>query len=527
MINKQNILNANLKATISKIVVALSLMLLYSNFSINAQENNLRFKKEVFQNIDSITNVVYGSAINVKGEKQDLLLDVFSPHDDTLKYRPLMIFIHGGGFQNNSKTGSYSSLICNGLAKRGYVTTSIDYRLGLGKSKSDTAYYEALYRAIQDAKAAVRYFRRYSEKYGIDTNRIYIMGSSAGAKTAMHLAYLRQEDVPDYITKSLGSLEGASGNEGYSSKVNAVVNCWGAMMDYHFIRKGDVPLFNVCGLKDKTVPYDSSFSYHSFNYGSLILYHRALSQGIPTGYRPFENTGHTLDNNKLKQDSAYQDIAQWLYTRHKAGSLTKPEVFKWEKEIENIEKSGKNFTEKGDYNILFIGSSYIRLWGENMPEDLAPIKTINHGFGGSKLSDVAYYIDRLVAGQLNLSGIFLYVGNDIVGAESDKTPLQDLQLVKYITFKIRQQYPSITIYWAEISPSEKRWKVWDKIQEANRLIKDFCATETNLIFVESSKHFLNDKGLPITNYYRDDHLHYNKDGYKVWGEVIKEKILKQ
>ena len=153
----------SVKATTNRIVVALCCILLLSTISINAQET-IRFKNEVFQNVDSITNVVYGNAVNVKGEIQELLLDVFSPHNDTLKYRPLLIFIHGGGFQNNSKTGSYSSLICNGLAKRGYVTTSIDYRLGLGKSKSDTSYYEALYRAIQDAKAAVRFFRRYSEK---------------------------------------------------------------------------------------------------------------------------------------------------------------------------------------------------------------------------------------------------------------------------------------------------------------------------------------------------------------------------
>ena len=514
----------SVKATTNRFFVALCCILFLSTISINAQET-IRFKNEVFQNVDSITNVIYGNAVNVKGEKQDLLLDIFSPKNDSLKYRPLLIFIHGGGFQNNTKNGSYSSLICNGLAKRGYITSSIDYRLGLGKSKSDTAYYEALYRAIQDAKSAVRFFRRYAEKYGVDTNHIYIMGSSAGAKTAMHLAYLRQEDVPEYISNNLGSLEGESGNVGYSSKVNAVVNCWGAMMDYHWIKKGDIPLFNVCGLKDKTVPFDSSFSYHSFNYGSLILYHRALSQGIPTGYRPFENTGHTLDNNKLKQDSAYQDIAQWLYARYKSSSLNKPEIFKWEKDIENIEKNGKTFTEKGEYNFLFIGSSYIRLWGENMAEDLAPIKTINHGFGGSKLSDVAYYIDRLVEGQKNFSGIFLYVGNDIVGAESDKTPMQDLQLIKYITLKLREHFPAIPIYWAEISPSEKRWKVWGQIQEANRLIKEYCSSETNLIFVESSKQFLNEKGYPITNYYRDDHLHYNKDGYKVWGEVIKKKIL--
>ncbi len=482
----------NRKATGILFFVALNLLIGIA--TVKAQEAK-RFKNEVFSSIDSVTDVQYGEAVNIKGEKQTLLLDVFTPHNDSLKYRPLMIFIHGGGFQNNTKTGSYSSLICTGLAKRGYVTATIDYRLGVAKSKSDTAYYEALYRAVQDAKAAVRFFRRNADQYGIDTSQIFIMGSSAGAKTAMHLAYLRQNDVPDYIANKLGTLEGNSGNEGYSSKVNAVVNCWGAMMNFHWIQKGDVPLFNVCGLKDKTVPYDSSFSYHSFNYGGKILYYRALSVGVPTGYRPFENTGHTLDNNKLKQDSAYQDIALWLYSRLKYHAPAKPEIFKWEKEIETIENANKTFTEKGDNNILFIGSSYIRLWGENMAEDLAPIKAINHGFGGSKLSDVAYYIDRLIANQPNVNAVYLYVGNDIVGSELDKTPMQVLELVKYITIKVRNQFPEATIYWSEISPSEKRWKVWNKIQVANKLIKNFCVNENNLKFVETSTFYLNEKKL--------------------------------
>ncbi len=525
MIKQVNyITHINQRIAMKLFLVTLNLFICIS--ILNAQDTK-RFKMELFNMIDSFTNVQYGEAINIKGEKQALLLDVFSPHDDTLKHRPLIIFIHGGGFQSNSKTGSYSSLICSGLAKRGYVTATIDYRLGIAKSKSDTAYFEAMYRAVQDAKASVRFFRRYAEKYGIDTSQIFIIGSSAGAKTAMHLAYMHQSDVPAYISATLGTVEGNSGNDGYSSRVNGVVNCWGAMIDYKWIRSGDVPLFNVAGLKDKTVPFDSSFSYHNFNYGAKILYHRALSLGIPTGFRPFENSGHTLDNNKLKQDSAYQDIAQWLFTRLKYHAPSKPEVFKWEKEIETIEKLGNTFNQKGAYNILFIGSSYIRLWGETMEEDLAPIKPINNGFGGSKLSDIAYYIDRLIANQHNVSSIYLYVGNDIVGSALDKTPLQVLELVKYITAKIRNQFPEETIYWSEISPSEKRWKVWGQIQESNRLIKDFCNMEKNLNFVETSSFYLSEKNYPKTEYYRDDHLHYNKEGYKVWGNILKKKIVKQ
>ena len=319
--------------------IAFVIVLLFPVSDTSFSQVKKRFKEIVFENIDSTLNIQYGESLNIKGKHEKLLLDVFAPANDSMKKRPLIIFIHGGGFQNNTKTGSFSSLICAGLAKRGYVTSTIDYRLGIEKPKSDTNYFEAMYRAVQDAKAAVRFFRKNGAQYGVDTSQIFIMGSSAGSKTAMHLAYLDQNEVPNYIdVNKLGLLEGTSGNEGFSSKVNGVVNCWGALINYNWMNKGDVPLFNVAGTVDKTVPYDSSYDYHGFKYGAMIMYHRALSLGISTGYRPFVNTGHTLDNNKAKQDSALQDIAQWLNTRLAIHAPNKPEVLKWEDEIQAIEK---------------------------------------------------------------------------------------------------------------------------------------------------------------------------------------------
>jgi hypothetical protein len=64
---------------------------------------------------------------------------------------------------------------------------------------------------------------------------------------------------------------------------------------------------------DKTVAFDSSFGYHGFKYGGYILYQHCLSLGIPTGWRPFYGAGHTLDNNKAKQDSCFQSMVEWLY----------------------------------------------------------------------------------------------------------------------------------------------------------------------------------------------------------------------
>ncbi len=482
----------------------------------------LRYQDPLFVSPDSVLNIPYGSSLNVNGKTEELLLDLYSPGMlDTATKRPLMIFIHGGGFQSNTKSGAYPNLICNGLAKRGYMVATINYRLGIPKTKTDTDYAEAMYRAVQDAKAAVRFFRRYADKYRIDPDQIFVMGSSAGAKTAMHLAYLDQEEVPQGIDQNkLGNLEGNSGNPGYSSKVSGVVNCWGAMIDYKWMKTGDAPLFCISGTADKTVPFDSSYNYHGFKYGSTILYHQALQQGIATGLRLFHGAGHTLDNNKVKQDSALQDLSAWLFTRLKINAPEKPEIFKWEQDIVKLEAQDK--VEKGNKEtVLFIGSSYIRLW-EQLPMQMKPIKTINRGFGGSKLQEVAFYLNRLLAAHQELKGVFLYVGNDIVGSKTDKSPTQDLALVTYITETIRAKYPKIPIFWNQISPSEKRWAVWDQISKANELIKEYCSQHPNLYYVETSAGYLDKTGNPISNLYREDKLHYNDAGYAIWANYVKQ-----
>ena len=73
------------------------------------------------------------------------------------------------------------------------------------------------------------------------------------------------------------------------------------MWDWRWIQTGDVPVYCVHGTSDDTVPFDSSFSYHGFKYGSTIIHERALQLGIRTGLRLFYNTGHTLDNSSANR----------------------------------------------------------------------------------------------------------------------------------------------------------------------------------------------------------------------------------
>ena len=500
------------------------ILLIILLFNLSNSIAQKRYKDFIFTNVDSTVNIKYGSAVNIKNQQEALFLDIIEPpKSDTAKKRPLVIFIHGGGFKNNTKTTSYSTLLCTSFAKRGYVTATIEYRLGIENNGAIKDYHEAMYRAQQDGKAAVRFFKKYANEYGIDSTQIFLAGSSAGSKTALAIAYMEEDEVPADIDKSKwGSLEGNSGNEGFSSKVKGVLNSWGALINYKWIEKGDVPLFNVAGTMDKTVPYDSSFDYHSFKYGPYILYQHCLSLGIPTGWKPFMGAGHTLDNKKTLQDSAVNAMAAWLYTQLAIIKNKNEEgVFRYEADINRFDSL--NLVEQhSDSALLFLGSSYIRFW-TNIRKDLDYPDIIHRGFGGSNLRDVAYYVKRIVYPH-HPKAIYMYVGNDIVDSEKDKSPDQVFELFKYTVELIRQKFPTTPITWLQISPSERRWGAWDKVQAANKLIDDYCNNSKNLYSINFSKSFLGEDGLPIKKLYRDDKLHYNDAGYVIWGNAIKDEV---
>jgi poly(3-hydroxybutyrate) depolymerase len=294
-------------------ILSLQILLLFISFSIALKAQN-RYESEIFSAYQLQSNIQYGRSLTVSGSALDLMLDIYAGTGDTVKNRPLVIFIHGGGFKDGDKVSNFGTRVCGGLAKRGYIVASINYRLGTTNTlKSD---YEAMVRAVQDGKAAVRYFRRFSSLYGIDSSQIFVTGSSAGSITALHMAYLRQNEIPSYVDLASlgGTLEGTSGNAGYSSLVQGVISNWGALVDYNYIKPGDAPVFCVHGLDDVTVPCDSSFADGPFHYGSIIINNYAKSLGNSTGIRLFVNTGHTLDNNSTKQDSAIKDFSAWLYS---------------------------------------------------------------------------------------------------------------------------------------------------------------------------------------------------------------------
>ena len=111
-----------------------------------------------------------------------LQLDLYLHADrSTHAARPLILWIHGGGWNRGDAraSGAFADwpAVLAGLAARGYVVASVDYRL------SGEARFPA---QVQDVKAAIRFLRDKAGAYGIDPARVYLWGGSAGG----HLAAL-------------------------------------------------------------------------------------------------------------------------------------------------------------------------------------------------------------------------------------------------------------------------------------------------------------------------------------------------
>jgi len=170
--------------------------------------------------------------------------------------------------------------------------------------------------AAQDARAAVRFVRKHASQWRVDPGHIVVGGESAGAITSNLYGYAK------------GMSDGASGNAAYDSAINAVVSVSGSARDLAFcaavggppkyqpwlcsissppgkdltneLSKGDVPIVDLHGTKDTTIPYIAG--------KELIT--RATAVGVTSLLLTIPGAGHVPMGNIMDPKEPY--LLQWL-----------------------------------------------------------------------------------------------------------------------------------------------------------------------------------------------------------------------
>jgi len=247
------------------------------------------------------------------GGTRTLKMEICYPKTAPPEPWPVLIYIHGGGWNHGSKNEHANKIV--GYAKRGYVGVAIEYRL------TGEATFPA---QIEDCKLAVRYLRAHAEKYYLDPDRIGVWGTSAGA----HLASLLG-------TLPSGTFEGTGGWANYSSRVQAVVDWFGPAdfisdlkqadrfsslvallgkrpsadpewakkaMPGTYASSDDPPFLIMHGTKDTTVPITQSQTF----YQSLI------EAGVDATFIPVEGAGHGFSDYPEASQLAWEFLATHL-----------------------------------------------------------------------------------------------------------------------------------------------------------------------------------------------------------------------
>ena len=211
---------------------------------------------------------------------QKLCFDFYEPagHSDTL--RPLVITLFGGGFVLGTRDWADMEAWCTRFAEIGYAAASIDYRLMPAKKFSSKELIRTGYMAAQDVSAAVRYFKANSDKYRIDTNRIFLLGQSAGAVAIIHALYMDEDERPaeTFEEPALPPMhaDGTPEMRKHSFDVAGAVLLWGCIFNPEIIDSDEItPICLIHGEKDNILPVDSGYAFSipglPYAYGSRVI----------------------------------------------------------------------------------------------------------------------------------------------------------------------------------------------------------------------------------------------------------------
>lgn len=223
--------------------------------------------------------------------------------EDTLRmdvYRPAtprgdgacVVYVFGGGFVVGERNDSASTRACTLLAERGFTVVSIDYRLYLRHApkvplvKAYILFDTAIAQAVEDCSEAIAFVCGHAREWGIDTSRIILTGSSAGAITVLQTDYSRANSLPVAAALPKGFRPAAV------LPYAGGINCRNGKLHY---ATPPAPTCFFHGTVDKIVAYKSfRGSVHGALYGAAKVVKEFKKKGYSHWILRFEDRGHEV-----------------------------------------------------------------------------------------------------------------------------------------------------------------------------------------------------------------------------------------
>lgn len=166
--------------------------------------------------------------------------------------------------------------------------------------------------------------------------------------------------------------------------------------------------------------------------------------------------------------------------------------------------------------IVFVGSSSIRLW--DLPRSFPGLPVLNRGFGGSQVADSVEHVNLLVLRHRPRLVVFYAGDNDIAAGKSPSAVAADFTA---FVRRIHQALPDARIVFIGIKPSPQRWKLVDRVREANASSRRFAQTDDRIGFVDVDGPMLGWDEQPRRDLFVADGLHLSPKGYELWTALVR------
>lgn len=281
-------------------------LIVFLVFALNLTIAQERYQEVVFDSV-SVDTYTYAEKDN-----HVLDLDLYQPAFDGVDERPVLVYVHGGGFSGGKRDEAYIQQFCKRVAEYGYVVASVSYRLT--RQGTDTGFgcdcpveekMNTFRAAVEDLQDATYFLIERWEQFAIDPHKIILAGSSAGAETVLNTAF-----QPPYCY----GLD--SGPVSYAG----VISMAGAIPDTSLVYDDSaVPALLFHGTEDNLVPYgtaphqyceEGQPGYLILN-GSSTIADRLRELGKPYWLYTICGAGHEV--HRLPMTAYFDDIIKFCY----------------------------------------------------------------------------------------------------------------------------------------------------------------------------------------------------------------------
>lgn len=214
-------------------------MVVFISFSqLEAQ----RYENQIFDEVKIETQTY------LETDTDTLEIDIYQPKGDKMENRPILLFVHGGGFAGGARDEYAIMEFCKNMARRGIVAVSMSYTLTMkgqsfgcnqaAKNKMNTFRQSGL-----EISEATVHLLNQAKQLKIDTSKIILAGSSAGAEAVLHAAFWSEANTPLPDDFQYGG----------------IISMAGAIYDLDLITKETViPMQFFHGTCDNLVPYGTA-----------------------------------------------------------------------------------------------------------------------------------------------------------------------------------------------------------------------------------------------------------------------------